>query len=244
MESNLEEKLHQFTARVSKSLTEKAHHKRDGCRPYMPHVQPEQPTCPDCKEPWDSASKGWLRCPKCESKKCLQRFSRLCPTEYARTDESRLPQVQWGRVKAWVPGDRSLLLLGPTGTCKTRSAWMLIKRLSEQRFKVKPFSPIGFGTQLVDAQMKGDGMKFLNEVINAQLVFFDDLGKGKLTENVEACLFEVIELRTSWHRATIATTNDTGETLQGRMSGNRGEPFVRRLRSFFEVIEFKKGETQ
>jgi len=115
---------------------------------------------------------------------------------------------------------------------------MLIKRLSGAGFRVMPFSPVGFASELVDAQVSGRGKAFLDRVCQAELVFFDDLGKCKLTENVEASLFEVIEQRTSWKRPTIVTTNDTGESLKARMTENRGNPLVERLKEFFQVVEF------
>jgi len=115
---------------------------------------------------------------------------------------------------------------------------MLIKRLSSEGFKVLPFSPVGFATELVDAQVNGSGKRFMDRVCKSPLVFFDDLGKCKLTENVEANLFEVVEQRTAWERPTIVTTNDTGESLKARMSENRGAPLVERIKEFFQVVEF------
>jgi DNA replication protein DnaC len=74
------------------------------------------------------------------------------------------------------------------------------------------------------------------------LIYFDDLGKLKLTERAEAELFGLIERRCANGCPIIATTNDTGETLSSRMTDNRGEAMVRRLREFCETIRFTKIE--
>lgn len=234
----LETKLSQFAAKASEQLKAKTKPKGGGCRPSSPRFEPDSTTCPTCKQAWESPIKGWHICPSCQGAKCLRWFAEVCPTIYAQTELDRLPQSQWETLSQWQPGGKGLLLLGESRTSKTRSAWMLIKRLSAAGMKVTPFSPIGFSTELVDAQLKGDGKKFLDRVCEAELVFFDDLGKAKLTENVEASLFEVFEQRTAWARPTIVTTNDTGESLEARMSKNRGNPLVKRLKEFFQVVEF------
>lgn len=235
---NFEAKLNRFAAKASEPLKAKEPEKTGGCRPRFPHVEPSSATCPECKEAWSSSVKGWRICPKCKGEQCLRRFAQICPTSYFETELDRLPSAQWKTVSQWKPGGKGLLLTGESRTGKTRCAWMLIKKLSEAGLRVTPFSPIGFSSELVDSQVNGRGKAFLDRVCGAELVFFDDLGKAKLTENVEASLFEVIEMRTAWKRPTIVTTNDTGESLKARMSDNRGAPLVERIKEFFQVVEF------
>lgn len=231
----IEDRLNRFMETASE---------RQKGNPFARTEPPQVARCPKCNEAWVAERSGWATCQSCRRASTVKHFERICPSEYAATDEFLLPADEWKEVREWRPEGRGLLLLGPSRTSKTRSAWMLIKRLSEQGVKVTAFSPIGFGSQLVDAQMRGEGMQFLERISKAELVFFDDLGKGKLTENVEACLFEIFELRTSWRRSTIATTNDTGESLKDRMTENRGEPFVARLREFFDVVDFAKKDQE
>lgn len=238
----LEANLNRFTAAVSKGWKDSGRKVAMNPRYGIGVVRDSRTTCPECREVWESPLGGWHICPECQGERCLANFARICPTEYAATDEARLPSEQWRTVSQWNPGDVGLLLVGPTGTGKTRAAWMLIKRLCRAGLKVTAFSPAGFNTELVDAQMKSEGKAFLDRVCKAPLVFFDDLGKGKMTDNVEMALFEVIEQRTAWRLPTIATTNDNGETLAGRMTANRAQPFVRRLRSYFKSVIFQKDE--
>lgn len=201
-------------------------------------VGPQSTICPDCRGTWDAPLKGWHVCPVCQTARAERRFERICPHEYAITDESRLPQEQWEAVKIWKPSNRGLLLRGATRAGKTRCAWMLIKRLAKAGVRTLAFSPLGFHNELVRKQLDGEGKDFIDKCGRADLVFLDDIGKGKMTENVEAFLFELIEVRTSSGLPTIATTNDSGDSLQSRMSSPRALPFLARIREFFEIITF------
>lgn len=167
-------------------------------------------------------------------------FDRLCPPAYRKTEPSKLPKSQLERVLGWKPSPKGLLLTGPTGVGKTRMAWLLIEKLIRNHDirSIKVFSCVSFGHELAKAYREDEAEDWLESVCKAKLVFFDDLGKLKLTERAEAELFGVIESRTSNELPIIATTNDTGETLADRMSDNRGPALIRRLRDFCDVITF------
>ena len=68
----------------------------------------------------------------------------------------------------------------------------------------------------------------------------DDIFKVKLTDSFENAIFTIIDQRINNLRPIIATTNDVGSTLAGRMSQDRGEPIVRRLREACKAIVFQK----
>lgn len=179
-------------------------------------------------------------CPKCKTRMADELFEKICPAAYRETDVAQLPKNQFDRAMQWTMGPRGLLLMGPTGQCKTRIAWKVIERLVRQEYlrSIAVFSGVSFGHELAKAYKRDEAEEWLERIWEAKVVFFDDLGKLKLTERAETELFGVIDHRTSHNLPIITTTNDTGDTIADRMSDNRGPALVRRLREFCQVITF------
>lgn len=194
-------------------------------------------TCIRCSTEVDSVSRSY-RCSKCETEARVERFQKLCPPLYRESDPARLPKLH--DVLAWQPGQQGLLLTGPTGTGKTRCLWQLVKRLVEQGESVCAFDCVSFGHEV--SKRFGDSEEapedWAAQLATYPIIFFDDLGKLKLTDRAEAELFGLIERRTANMKPILATTNDTGTTLQDRMTDNRGPALIRRLREFCNVIQF------
>lgn len=186
------------------------------------------------------ALQKWL-CEKCFTKAQTEKFNAQCPSLFHHTDANRLPAAQLKQVLTWQYGPKGLLLAGETGRCKTRCAWLLIKRLIvEDGLSVVTFDSVGFGRELERRYREEDDVTgWLDRLgTGVEVVFFDDLGKLKITERVETELFGVIDQRSSHELPIIATTNDHGDTLSARMSDNRGAPLIRRLREFCTAIPF------
>lgn len=132
-------------------------------------------------------------------------------------------------------------MLGDTGSGKTRIAWTLLKRLiisAKKDLSFEWFDAIGFGHAISKHYRDEDAEHWLEELGKKDLVFFDDLGKLKLTERAETELFGLIERRCAAELPIIATTNDTGDSLAARMTENRGPAMIRRLREFCQIIQF------
>lgn len=188
------------------------------------------------------ALRRWL-CTNCFRKEQTALFESICPPLYQRTDPARLPAKQFREVMAWKFGPRGLLLAGSTGRCKTRCAWMLVKRLIiEDGLSVAAFDCVGFGRELERRYREEESVPDWLDKLGTQtpVVFMDDLGKLKFTDRAETELFGLLEQRCAHELPTIATTNDHGDTLVERMTENRGAPFIRRLRDrdFFTPIGF------
>lgn len=168
-------------------------------------------------------------------------FLSICPPLYRQSDPARLPQKQLDEVMAWKYGPQGLLLLGTSGTSKTRCAWALIKKLITTHIcPVTAFDCVGFGHAVSKRFAECDGVEdWLLELAEFKgVVFFDDLGKLKITDRAEAELFGIIERRAANLLPIFATTNDTGASLEERMSDNRGPAMIRRLREFCKVVPF------
>lgn len=168
-----------------------------------------------------------------------QRWQKICPPGYQRSDLSRLPHKQFERVMGWQVGPRGLLLIGPTGGCKSRCAWLLVRRLLNDGANIEAFDCMSFAHAATRHFRSGTGEDWIERLCRTDIVFFDDLGKMPFTERVEAELFGLIEYRTSHDLPVIATMNMVGDDLVAKASRDRGEPMVRRLREFCEVVSFK-----
>lgn len=100
------------------------------------------------------------------------------------------------------------------------------------------FDCVGFSHSIALQYRKESAEEWLEKVASVPILFFDDLGKLKLTERAETELFGVIDRRISNGLPLLATTNDSGDSLAARMTENRGPAMIRRLREFCDVIQF------
>lgn len=194
-----------------------------------------------------------VNCPACRELEDAERASReqheihrqrrdewraMCPTIYRQTDRARLPKAATDKVMAWKYGPKGLVLHGKTGRGKTRAAFLLMERLHMEGRSVAVFHGNAFGHQCSERFGAFEGEAWIDGLACKDVVFFDDLGKFKLTERVEAELFGLVEMRVAWRRPIIATLNLGGDSLAGKLTGDRGEPMVRRLREFCEPVAF------
>lgn len=205
--------------------------------------------CHKCSKEWpgktsDPYSKNTTRtteCQTCANARREAKFAAVCPALYADTDAARLPQGQYSAAMRWERKHRGLILLGDTGRGKSRIAWLVVRKVMVDQgkdFSFKAFDCVSFGHEIARQYRLETAEEWLEEVASCGLVFFDDLGKLKLTERAEAELFGVVERRCAAKLPVIVTTNDTGDTLAARMTDNRGPALIRRLREFCDPIQF------
>jgi hypothetical protein len=170
----------------------------------------------------------------------LERFQTLCPPTYQETNPNRLDRTKLGDVLAWQFGARGLVLFGATRQGKTRSAWLLVKRLVLEGHHVVPLTAGEFARQCAEAygESAESGAAFFRRMTRCGLLFIDDFGKFKVTERVEAELFDIIEHRTSHDLPILITTNGTRATFAKAFSAERAEPIFERLREFCTFINF------
>lgn len=171
------------------------------------------------------------------------RFRNLCPPLYQQTDPARLPPDKLAAVTAWKYGPKGLLLVGPTGTGKTRCAWQLLRRLIHEGRTVTAFDGLGWGVAVSAAfGDPGTTADWLDRVCKADVLFIDDLFKVKMTEAQEQAAYGVFERRTNHLLPILCTLNSTGRMILDRMTdqgrADRGEPLIRRMGEFCEVVTF------
>jgi DNA replication protein DnaC len=156
-----------------------------------------------------------------------QRWRSMCPCIYQDTDLNHPAMPKGEKVQKilnWRPGGKGLLLFGPTRKGKTRLAWMLLRNLFFLGYSVLPLTAADFADAI--CQNATDLSEWRNWHMTHDIVFLDDLGKCKLTDRVEAELFDLIDRRSARSRGTVVTTNLSGD------------PLVERLREFFIAISF------
>lgn len=169
-----------------------------------------------------------------------------CPEEF-RTDEEggktdiirvKTEQPLYQKAMAWEMGSKGLLLAGPSGTSKTRIAWRIIRREFDFGNSFMAMKAHRFGLEAVDLQMSGGFKDWFDRLVKTKILFLDDFGKGRFTDAVESHWFALLDERTERGRPIIVTTNSTSDELKARMSEDRGEPLIRRLRDYCHVIDF------
>lgn len=172
-----------------------------------------------------------------------ERYRKLCPPLYQHTDPARLPQDKHRQLSQWKYGPKGLALVGPTGTSKTRCAWQLLRRVILEGRTVRPFDGIGWGMAVSAAfGTPSETEQWLDRVCKVDVLFIDDLFKAKMTEAQELAAYGVFERRASMMLPIIVTMNSTGQMILDRMTdqgrADRGEPLIRRIREFCDVISF------
>lgn len=169
------------------------------------------------------------------------------PEVIRETDPSRLCDKLRGLVDGYDPRSRqSVILFGETRTGKTRAAFLLAKKFVEAYGLPPTFLTMrGFAGQVEKAFRDRRHSDYLDELVSAPFLVFDDLGNGgKISERFASDFFALIDERTSNRRPTVITTNLIGSVLEERLSSaSKDNPnpelaaaLVARLREFFRSV--------
>lgn len=172
-----------------------------------------------------------------------KRWRQFCPQAFLSTDIRRLPANLQKFATAWNPTDASgLLLAGPTGCGKTRTSWEILRRAFFAKKSIVAVTAYAFARACADQfssdeEQKQESRTLLDDATAAQLLFFDDLGKFKITERLASELFALVDSRTANSLPTIWTTNFGPEELARALGGNAGAPTLRRIEEFSECVQ-------
>lgn len=168
------------------------------------------------------------------------RYERACPFKGER--KTNLFDLKFkdkeAVMSAFHVAGRSVTLIGTTGTGKTRLAWLLIERPFIEGRSVRVFTHIGLKQALHEKATRSQGelALFVRALIDCEVLLIDDLGKadmarGEVGLQIEEQTFHILDTRlVDSKRRTILTSNDDGASLIARMTPDRGEPLVRRIR--------------
>jgi DNA replication protein DnaC len=212
---------------------------------YTSVIRPHR--CPACQIGFEQQRAAEARAQRqCQREAA---WAQICPVEFrlqsesgGATDLTRLkaeaPQLD--KVLAWAETNREmgLLLRGPSGTCKTRVMWRLLRKLWEEGVRFRAVTSLSLEAEYQEARQSNGLTAWRNALIAVPVLFLDDLGKMRWLPSTEVSVFDGLEARTSMHRPLLITTEDSGETLASRLSGHVAAAFIRRLRDYCTCIEF------
>lgn len=174
-----------------------------------------------------------------QKQRVRDQWATICPPLYQLTDPTRLPQDKLTKVMEWQYGAEGLVIHGDTGRGKTRAAYLLLRSIHfEEGKKIAAFHSNTFAHRCAKEFFEGSGEDWIAHLSTVDVLFLDDLGKSKFTERVECELFGLIENRVANLKPIIVTTNFVGESLASKMTNDRAEPMVRRLREFCQSVSF------
>jgi len=168
-------------------------------------------------------------------------WRRICPADFLDTQPHKLPRPSLlQRVLSWQYGPHGLLLHGETGLGKSRCAWKLLEREHKSGRSVRALdakAALDYGALFAKScDVPND---WLDRLINADVLLFDDVFKSRLTDSFEQALFVIVTQRTEQKRPLLVTCNDVGDSLLVRMSPDRGPALIRRLREFTQDVAFE-----
>jgi DNA replication protein DnaC len=161
------------------------------------------------------------------------------PPHYLETDleHATMKRARIQEILAWEFGPKGILAHGQTGGGKSRACYKLVERLAAEGRNVLIFPPAEFGRAVARSYREKREDLFVDTCQAADLVFFDDLGKEKITARVQEHLFALIEWRIAYRKPTMITTNFVGDALVKRFEDvETAIPLVERFRNHFQVV--------
>ena len=166
------------------------------------------------------------------------RWLLICPPRYAHFDPEKLPdraRAIMPEVLAYNPEatpHQGVAIVGPSDTGKS----MLIHEAARLAFKkgydVFVTCAADFAWRAADVERR---QGFLRRCLAARILVFDDVGKGRLTDRVEADFFHVLDHRERWGLPLLWSANSKGQALRQSMTEDRADPILNRLRRSAKV---------
>ncbi len=175
----------------------------------------------------------------------------ICPEEFrtrfegGNTDLERLEREQpmVAKILTHPLGAQGLILRGATGAAKTRCMYRLLRAyfLTKPRPSIIAMSAGRFDREARDAAGNFTLSKWFKRLASADVLFLDDIGKGKWGPGTAGQLWELIDDRCANGRPVFLTTNFTGDKLVEvlGLDGDTAAPLLRRLREHCQVIVLK-----
>lgn len=165
----------------------------------------------------------------------------ICPPLYRDTDPTRLPPPFVQVIIGWRYGPRGIGLVGAAGKGKTRAAFRILMRQHYGGRRCYAVSSTRLAMHAADQfaddpEAKRRARHALAMIRRCEILLLDDLGKARMTERTEMELFDILEHRTSHGLPTIWTANAGARELSDMLSLDRGDPILRRISEFSDIV--------
>jgi hypothetical protein len=169
----------------------------------------------------------------------------ICPPLYQDTVLDMIPSPAKQKALAWQWGQKGLMLHGATGSGKTRTAYLILKREHMAGRMIVTMTHTEFSREAVRlavADSPGASARWTKIMARCDILFIDDFGKSRFSDlkgnarHADELMFDILDRRITTKLPTILTTNDVGESLIRRLPESHAEPLVRRLREFCTTV--------
>jgi DNA replication protein DnaC len=216
----------------------------------------------------DSRAREPRFCAQCEANEIEARYQsaaakteaeveELTPARYRATNiaHTDFNRKLWQRIQTWRPTEERpwLGLIGPTGTSKTRCAFLLLRDISQSMIQ-RPQDPDGMAwrpsiavasaysfaetvmAQFSAAESKHAAARQLQQLRRARVLLIDDLGKQRNTPAVAGELFALLDHRHAENLCTLWTANTTPEGIVAGLAEEMAAPLAGRIRECSNII--------
>ena len=219
------------------------------CRNAKGCVGADMPSCTYCHR-----SAAGIVC-----RYCLERheafWRETCPGVYRTTEIPKLAELTgiasatFDGIMAHPLGPQGLVITGAPGCGKSRILWKLMRRRFDFGQRILAFnlaSPAAtFSLQVAQHYRDGDAAEWIELLESADVLWWDDMDKDKLTDRAEETAFALVEHFCTAGKPIFATMNVNGEELTAQMAGQsgagqRGAAIVRRIREFSKSMRLVK----
>jgi len=163
--------------------------------------------------------------------------------EYINKEKERVSNPP---IQKWDPNQsRGIYILGASRTGKTRTLCTLLRRIHGEGVNFKLFEAGQFHAALNDAKRSSFYTRWRDEVISYPVLAIDDLFAEKLTETVQAGLFEIVEQRMGRKLPILITTQvKRDDAIKQFADPRRGEAFLNRLKESCDLYVTNQSQLQ
>lgn len=173
----------------------------------------------------------------------MANWNKLCPDEFKKElnfKKKACNRNTYDRVMAWRVGENNLLLRGSSGKCKTRFAWKLLEREWNAGYTMAAHTHTELRMTLTSLASNDQPRcnVFVEQLSRADILFIDDLGKGRATPASEEAFFCLLDARMRDCKPTLFTSDLPLTALDAVWSDAYACGTMRRILERCEKIEF------
>lgn len=166
-------------------------------------------------------------------RECLALWESVTPDEFQETVDRAFVPASFIPVLS-LSGTEGVGLIGPSGMCKTRIGYHLLKKAASEGLKVFAITQSLLRQSAADkhsndAEAAGRARQRLQSARFAQCLLLDDVGKGSCTDVGSECLYELLTHRRDHRLVTHWTANHGGSWIASRYGADRGPAIAIRL---------------